>query len=393
MKTTKKALILYASYGDGHLQVTRALTEALSAEGVEVETADLFAEAHPFLNAAAKWFYIKSYAWFPSLYGWLYSSSKEMNHETPFSRALHSFGISRLQKILQNSRPDFVINTFPMLAMPVLRTRGIVIPTYTVITDFTLHNRWIHRDIDRFYVASEELRHELVGRGLETEQVRVTGIPVKKAFRQPASVARLCRKYGLDPRRRILLVMAGSYGVMRDLKELCSEISDDFAIQTVMVCGNNQKLQESMERVFRDHPHVKVLGFVEEVHELMAISSCLVTKPGGITLTEALCCHLPTLLYRPVPGQERDNAEFMMAKGAALVADYADQLVRQLRFLLHNPSALDRMRRAAAKLRNPRSAEDIVSDMLQHIQAPVQETLSAASDQAVESMPLFHTHS
>ncbi|ANE48894.1 hypothetical protein SY83_12700 [Paenibacillus swuensis] len=373
-----KVLILYASYGDGHLQASRALRDAFQRRDVQVHMLDLFAEAHPLLNKFTKFLYIKSFTVLPSVYGWIYNVTKRMKHDTAFAEILHSFGTKKLQQMIERYDPDLVINTFPMQGICKLNeTAGIRIPTYNVITDFDLHHRWVHPDIHKYYVATEDLKGQVEQLGVPASRIEVTGIPLKEAFNrtehsssslgkmQAAASPEVQQTFGLDTGKRTLLLMAGAHGVMQGLQHLCAQLdrlADD--VQVALVCGNNKFLCQQMRRAFANYPNIHVYGYVEEIHKLMSISTCIVTKPGGITLSESLSSALPILIYRPVPGQEQENASYLESKGAALISHKPKELCRQIKTLLQDPQILSEMREAIQALHKPNSSESIVSDII-----------------------------
>lgn len=379
----KKILILYASYGDGHIQVSRALQERLHEEGADAVLVDLFAEAYPILNAITKYVYIKSYSAFPKLYGWSYYSTREMGNDTLFSTWFHSWGMSKLKEILQRERPDGVINTFPMLAMPQLRKKSTdaAVPIFNVLTDFALHRRWIHPLIDRYYVATDDLKADLVAAGVPEHRVQATGIPLKASFRPVERSAALYEKYGLDPGKRTVLIMAGSYGVLQGLRDVCAALSALPRVQLVVVCGKNETLFSSMAETARELPNLRVFGFMKDMHELMSVADTMVTKPGGITLSESIQCELPVVLLRPVPGQERDNAEYLASKGAAFIARTDEEATLRIRALLEHSEQREAAVRSIASLKKTQAAETIVSDVLAHLAlSPSESAGSAAAD-------------
>jgi len=96
---------------------------------------------------------------------------------------------------------------------------------------------------------------------------------------------------------------------------------------------------------------VRLFGYVQQVHELMAVSDLLISKPGGLTTSEAVSLGLPMLLYRTLPGQEQDNAEYLVNAGAALQADDAPSLSAAVRMLADRPELLSRMKANAAAIR------------------------------------------
>lgn len=359
-------LILSAGYGDGHVQVSRALQKKFFDQGVQnVRITDLFHEAHPLFNAITRYLYIKSFTVAPSLYGWCYYRTQQMRHDTVLSKWFNSFGLGKLREIIKAAKPDIVINTFPMLVMPVFREiTGTIIPTFTVITDFVLHQRWIHSEIDKYYVATEDLKKKMVEMGVPPERIQVSGIPLRDAFEKPLNTVSVQQKYALDPSKKTVLVMAGAYGVLQNLKEVCRTLLSHDHLQILLVCGKNDKLKQEMDNCFARDSNVHVFGFVENVHELMGIASCIVTKAGGITLSEALHCNLPTLLFQPAPGQEKENADYLAEKGAAIITHRSDELAEQIQQLLSDEQRLFAMREIIGSLRQPDASGTVVYDVL-----------------------------
>jgi processive 1,2-diacylglycerol beta-glucosyltransferase len=381
-----KILVLYASYGDGHIQVSRALQERLEAADCDVVLVDLFAEAFPLINQFTKYIYIKSYTLFPRLYGWSYYSTREMRSDTLFSTWFHSWGMSKLKEVLQQEQPDGVVNTFPMLAMPELRKKtGVPLPIFNVITDYVLHWRWLHPLIDKYYVATDDLKNQMVEAGVDEDCIEATGIPLKRDFQPMERTAALYEKYGLDPEKRTVLIMAGSYGVLQGLKHVCESLASLAQVQLVVVCGKNESLYESMSEGMGDRPNIRVFGFMKEMHELMSLSDTMVTKPGGITLTESIQCGLPVVLFRPVPGQERDNAEYLASKGAAFIAYEEATLAAQITALLELEERRMEAVRNIEGLRKLHSAETIACDILVNLEAFHTDTVVTAERRRVSS--------
>lgn len=359
-------LILAASYGNGHIEVSKVLHHHFLKNGVNnVEIMDLFAEAHPLMNEFVKYVYLKSFTMAPSLYGWLYYKSKEMKHDRLFLKFLHSLGTQKLKERFQQRMPDVVINTFPFYAMSVMRLKdSIKIPNYTVITDFSLHQRWLHPEIDKYYVATEDLKLEMHKREIPLNKIFVSGIPVKDSFYQVHDEEKVYRRLHLNPHQKIILVMAGAYGVLTKVTEIVDIVSQLERYQIVLACGKNENLLEEMKKHFMKNAKVKVYGFIENIHELLGVSECIITKPGGITLSEAITVGVPAFLYQPVPGQEKDNAEYLMNKGAAVIFNDVNDIVEKMLPLLKEETSLLKMKTTMSSLNRGKSGERIVKDIL-----------------------------
>lgn len=368
-----KLLILYASYGEGHLQAARAIKGAWEELGNHrTVMVDLMAESHPWLNEMTRRFYLKSYTHMPSLYGWMYDFTRRMKHDSWFGGLLHSFGKDKIRRILTMEQPDIIMHTFPCFALgePGQR-KSPHPPSYAVITDFDLHRRWVHPSIDRYYVATEDLKKELTLLGIPGSAIQVSGIPLKRGFVATEASYPLYDLYKLRPDRPVVLIMTGAQGVMPDVSHICSLLLQDDSIQIALVCGRNLPMKEAIQLQFRDHPEasrLQVYGYVESIHELMALSDCLVTKPGGVTLSEGIAAGLPIFIYKPVPGQEKQNALYLASKGAAVLSQDPNQLAENILKLVHDPLRLTVSRLSMKQLQVSQSAaESIVLDMLSNL--------------------------
>jgi processive 1,2-diacylglycerol beta-glucosyltransferase len=294
---------------------------------------------------------------------------------------LHAFGRGTMNGIVRQEQPDAIIYTFPSYALPPASKQAARhIPSFAIITDFDLHQRWVHPRIDRYYVATEDLKTELVSLGISGSRVAATGIPLKQSFKPRAATAELYKRYGLSPALPAVLLMAGADGVTPSVLELGERLlARSGALQVALVCGRNESLRKAAALRFAGHPEasrIRVFGYVEPIHELMSLASCIVTKPGGITLSEAIAANLPIFTYRPAPGQELRNAVYLAERGAAVIASRPGQLVSAITRLLASPERLEQSRSALRLLQTAGAADAIADDILarfslaqEHVQA------------------------
>ncbi|MBB6637459.1 MGDG synthase family glycosyltransferase [Cohnella thailandensis] len=361
MKPESRIAIVYSKFGDGHLKVAQALKQSFESHGYRnVRLYDLLEETHPRLNAVSRRFYLKSASYAPRVYGFIYRATN-VKPSRLVSRLFHSVGMKRLREEWARERPDLVIHTFPLLAADELRYKlRHDIPTITVITDYVLHTRWVHRNTSMYFVGCESLKRSLSAAGVPASKIAVTGIPLREAFRQTRSREELCRQYKLEADRSRILMMAGAYGVQTSVKAIMDTVLANADSDVIVVCGKNAKLKRSLEAEYASSSRVTLIGYADHIHELMAMSDCLLTKAGGITLTEAMAMSLPTVVYRPLPGQERGNAEYLSAMGAVRVAYRIEELALQLRIALSKDGA-GRMKEAMRSLYRQESVSTIAS--------------------------------
>lgn len=372
MKLGPGILILTASYGDGHVQAARSLKLAFERQGIDqVHIMDLMKEAHPLINKITTTLYIKSMLTSQfgfDYYGWSYYITRNAQPDTGWGRYVNNLGRKKLKETIDQMRPRAIVSTFPFGAVPELcRQSGI--PLFTVVTDYTLHARWIHQGVYKYYVATEELKERLMSKGFSQDRVTASGIPIRKAFDETENLGAGQNPFlnRMDSQRKTILILAGSYGVLGNVDEMIHTLQRINRSQVAVVCGRNRKLEQKLRMKYEHEPHVHIYGFVENIHNLMAISSCIVTKAGGLTLSEALTLKVPIFIFKPFAGQEKENAAFLSGKGAALVSRNIGELVFQMERFLSEDAYGEHMRKQMALLQKKSAADFIVRDMLQCI--------------------------
>ncbi|WP_426980447.1 diglucosyl diacylglycerol synthase [Bacillus pseudomycoides] len=367
-----KVLILTAHYGNGHVQVAKTLAQTFRQKGIEdVIVCDLFGESHPVITDITKYLYLKSYTIGKELYRLFYYGVEKI-YDKKIASWYANFGRKRLKALLHAEKPDIVINTFPIIAVPELKKQtGFSIPVYNVLTDFCLHKIWIHREVDRYFVATDHVKKVMVEIGVPSEQIVETGIPIRKSFEGAINPEILYSKYQLSREKKILLIVAGAHGVLGNVKELCQSFMTVPNLQIAVVCGKNEALKQELLGLKEQKPEaLTVFGYVENIDELFRITSCMITKPGGITLSEAAALQVPVILYKPVPGQENENAMYFEKKGAALVIREDEDIFAKTKALLEDDMKLLQMKEAMKGIYRPEPACHIVDTILEenHVQ-------------------------
>lgn len=353
----EKVCILSGNYGDGHLQAAHAIQESARLHIPEVETllVDFMECVHPYLHSIGRNIFIEGVKNFPSIYGYIYRKTRTVNRFSLFIKSCNHVGIWRMIRFLQETQPSIVVSTFPLAACMISKIKELGLTNadaVTVITDHTDHSSWIHPYTDRYIVGSEFVRTSLNQLEVEDEKIRVTGIPVRPEFCKKYDRNELRNKFNLDQECPTILVMGGGFGIIGDeLSQLLSSKFSSQPLQIIVVCGHNEKLRQELERYQAASRHrLFVTGYVNYIHELMALSDFMITKPGGVTTAEAIAMELPMLLYKPLPGQEQDNAQFLVNSGVALYAETEADLQRYLIQVLENPEVLAQIKENSRQL-------------------------------------------
>ncbi|EIL84008.1 diglucosyl diacylglycerol synthase [Bacillus altitudinis] len=367
MNTNKKILILTANYGNGHMQVAKTLYDECKSQGFEhVIVSNLYQESNPIVSEVTQYLYLKSFSIGKQFYRLFYYGVDKIYNKRKFNIYL-KMGNKRLDELIQLHNPDIIIITFPMIVVPEYRNKtGKVIPTFNVMTDFCLHKIWVHENIDRYYVATDYVKQKLVEIGTHPSDVKVTGIPIRPQFEVDVPKSIIYKEYGLSSDKKVLLIMAGAHGVLKNVKELCEALLLDSEVQIVVVCGKNAALKQSLSELEQAHPNqLKALGYVEQIDELFRVTDCMITKPGGITLTEATAIGVPVILYKPVPGQEKENALFFEDYGAAIVINRHEDILESVTNLLQDEEKLESMKQNIKKLHLKQSSQTILEDIVE----------------------------
>ncbi|WP_075362990.1 MGDG synthase family glycosyltransferase [Desulfosporosinus metallidurans] len=367
-----RVLVFSATFGNGHLRAAEAVIEGIrikepSAEIIHLDFGDFLNKR---VNSMVKNVYLEMIKRTPKLWGRLYYKTSKAQPRSMMQRFLNQLGRNDFLKYIHVFEPDLIVCTYPTVSsiLAELRLEEILhVPLITVITDFTAHSHWVHPGVDRYMVACAEVKEILVSWGINAQRIHVTGIPISPRFEGDLDRQQIIYELGLDPELPIFLVMGGAYGGLKSTKRICKKLADSLVpVQSIIVCGKNVKLYHSLEEVSAraGNPIVR-LGYVHNVEELMAVSKLIITKAGGLTVSEALTKHLPLVIFKPIPGQEDGNAQFVQRIGAGHVAGSEEELELLLNHFLSHPEDIEKMRERAAAALPGRSTERAVEDMLQ----------------------------
>lgn len=369
MTASCRILILSATFGGGHWSAANALKEYYAAhysDEVEVHVIDFFEEFVPSLNVLARFAYQQSVQFFPVAYGTFFELSNKLP-TNPVVHELRIMGMARASSFIAQWRPDAVISTFPVAGGVVADIKaGRPLVSATVITDFGAHRTWLHPATDLYFVACDEVREDLIIRGIPWDRVAVSGIPIREGFSQDVGRTECLEGFGLADRYTVLLAPAG--GSASDAAALASDIADA-GIQVAAFSGRSERLRRRLDMAAQRRTLLKVFGFIEEMPRMMRAADVLVGKAGGLTVSEALAKRLPLLIFNPVPGQEVYNVDFLVNYGAGLWCRDEEDVVEKVRFLATHPERLDQMSENAGALGKPAAARAVCERVLASVRA------------------------
>lgn len=353
-------LILTASYGGGHVQASKAMAVGLKSLNpqVRIETLDYVRWLNSTIDYLTRMFYVKVTSKVPVIWHLLYDLT-DHPFFAKYSLA-RKLGFSRLYNYISIKKPKVIISThfFTTAVIGEMKRKCLIdIPLATVVTDNILHAFWLNPHVDLYLVANEQIRKQLIDKGIPAKSVKVTGIPIDLKFNFTEGKKNLRLKNNLSSDLPTILVMSGAYG-MGDIAGICGYLARYKAdLQIIVVAGRDEKLKKRIiDLTSGSKNRFTVLGFVNNVFEWMGLSDLLISKAGGLTTSEALASNLPMLIYRPIPGQEEGNANYLMEAGVARLANNMDQFREEFQFLLSNPNILNRMSEKCKLIKKPMAA-------------------------------------
>jgi processive 1,2-diacylglycerol beta-glucosyltransferase len=379
LMSAPRILVLSAAVGAGHLRAAQAVELALRQviPAATVRNVDVL----ELTNAAFRRVYGQAYLDLvnraPHVLGYFYDlldkpSLSGWKRGDRVRRAVQNLNLKKFVRFLLEEPWDLVINThfLPAEIIAILRKKGkLQVPQVTVTTDFETHRLWVNEPCDRYFTATEDGALYLRWWGVAPEvDILPTGIPIHPVFSEPKDPMACRARFGFDAERPVLLQLAGGFGVGPIEKLYRALLDVEVPCQFVVVTGRNEKVRQQLQAVpCPDRHRVQVMGFTDQIDELMGAADLVVSKPGGLTTSETLARGAAMVIVNPIPGQESRNSDFLLENGAAIKANNIATLGYKVTRLLKDPDRLATLKANARRLGRPRAAFDVVQRSLELI--------------------------
>jgi len=355
-----KILVVFATAGAGHKKAAEALYEGLCARaGHEAFLVDVLEHTNGFYRSLYSRLYTLLISRLPWLWGFFFRVS-DIPVLQPLIRVLRRLhnGVhaGRFQQYLIREQFDYVFSThfFPNEVAAYLKRRGRISSCIVcAVTDFDVHRIWLADGIDRYTVASDWTKRKMSALGVPEERVTVTGIPVARKFSQPKDIPALRARCGLSEDLLTVLLATGSFGI-GPIEEIIAQLA---GIQVLVVCGHNRSLFQRLSGQKKEL--VKVFGLVDNMDELMAAADVMITKPGGLSISEALVCGLPLIFFSAIPGQESHNVQVLAEYGVGLSGCSISEMAAALKHFGDDREAYQAAREQTRTLARPQAVQDI----------------------------------
>ncbi|HEX8175458.1 MAG TPA: glycosyltransferase [Pyrinomonadaceae bacterium] len=379
-----KILIISSDTGGGHRSAAAAIVAGVQkffhGQSYAVRVVRAIEESHAVTKkmvAIYNWILRNRQHWMKYLY-WAVNRFRPETRDFFLNRTL-----GYVKEQFERWCPHVVVSVHPLTQHGIARVLKELkladkIPLITVVTDpcYGFWKGWACDDVSLYLVASEEARQQLIDYGVEPERIKVSGMPVHPKFQFPgedaAQAAR--RALGLDPEKFTVFVNAGWVGggnIPHIFREL---VRGELDVQAIFLAGRNEELRAEAEEVAKNAPFpIKVIGYSEQVEQLMCAANVMISKLGGLTTFEAMACRLPVIADATTPPmpQEAGSANMLVRRGAGILLEQAQDIVPVIRRMMEDTKHYAAMRAATVGLAIPNSTRRIVEEITALIPAPV----------------------
>jgi len=369
----KKLLVLSAAIGAGHLKAAEALCQAFedfSGNGEAVHL-DFLKYCGPRFSRMIEESYYFITKYMSGVYRLLYEIADKPEAIAKRNQIL--LALRKYREFITEYKPDVILSThfFPASVVSHYYHKYPIV-NGVILTDYEAHPMWVYPNVHRFFVAHPGMVEELTHLGAPRERIRVSGIPIRPEFGQAFQEEEYRTEKGIPEGIPVLLVMSGgnAVGPLNEVLDALDRVTGDF--YTVVITGKNERVRQELEAKKGKYGFgLKILGYVEDMHKWMGLADLLISKAGGLTVSEVLAVGLPLLVVKPTPGQEEANVRYLEEHQAGLYVRNPEQLGSVLMELLGNPVKLSFLKKNALKLGKPNAARTIIEKMLEIQEKPL----------------------
>jgi 1,2-diacylglycerol 3-beta-galactosyltransferase len=378
---TKRVLLLISDTGGGHRSACNAIVAALDevdtgphGESLRIEHRIEDVASHcSFPLSQLGPAYSAALRFAPPIYGALYHATNGRRRFRSVIRFCEPLYRARLRDLFTSYRPDVIVSVHPLLNHAALRARAdagmLDVPVITVVTDLgRVHEGWLTPEVDAVVVPAREVYQRAKDRGVPVERIYHLGHPVHPKFEDVSDTkAQLRVQLGLPAEKTIALLMAGGEGGGKLLPTTLALAKSKLPLHLVVVTGRNKALRKKLNELARSLPTpMTVLGYCENVPELMRAADLLVTKAGPGTIAEASLAEVPVVVYDFIPGQEYGNLKYVENNGIGVVALTTSDVVRSTRRIVANLERLQSMRDRQASVA-PRGSSRRIAELIANV--------------------------
>ena len=363
-------LILSCNTGAGHNSCAKAISQVYETRGHNCQITDALSFVSENLSAFIAWGHSTTYRHAPKLFQKGYDFSERHPNTVQGKVSINTVlatGAGKLREHILQGQFDTVICTHVFSALMLTdmqKKHPIELKTGFVSTDFTYYPGVDAIRMDRYFVPAAALRPLYLDGGIPEEKIVISGIPVAQQHYQRTQKAAAKAQLGIQPEQKHLLMMCGSMGcgpIKETARLLVQQIGEDTVLS--IVCGTNKRLHHALAELYGSHSRVRIYGFVKEMSLMMDSADLYLTKPGGLSVSEAAIRDLPMVFINAVAGCEEHNRRYFEELGAAKSSDDPEILAAMCADLLTHPAELEKMKRVLSAEEKINAAEKIYQEL------------------------------
>jgi processive 1,2-diacylglycerol beta-glucosyltransferase len=365
-----KILVLTLSFGSGHVRAAEAVENELSSQehASNVLVVDALEECRWLFRASYEWPYWLMLRYAPGL--WDRFSTARVNQKHAATAPAWSFrmGCPKVFSTIETFNPELIVAAEVAAGemAAIARRQGLTrAPILSVITDYESEPIWVQPEVASFTVPDEHVRAEMISWGAPADRISICGIPVDPTFDVLHNPKATRLRHGISDNVPMVLLMGGGMGPTRMDQVIARLGESNTPMHIVAVAGKDRRALRRLERLKVKAPvSLRVVGWTDEVAALMQAARILVTKPGGLTISEAALCSLPVVFFDPIPGAEFVNAKRMVDAGAAVVTQGPLETARAINSLLKDEKSTEAMALRSQTMARPNARREIASRAL-----------------------------
>jgi len=360
-----RIMVLTLSFGSGHVRAAKTIADELLRlePKAQVCVVDALATCRFLFYAGYVWTYWAMVRYAPTLWDRLFSRRLKHEHRRTAPEWAFQFGCPDVFRAIRDFEPDTIVATEVAaceIAAIAIRRGSTKARIVNVITDYEAEPVWVQPEVDTYAVADTYVADQLTAWSAPLDTIHVCGIPAAPSFCVPQDKYSIRTKHKLNDTLPVVLIMGGGMGPTHMDRVARTLLESGEPIQVIAITGHDKRMRHRLNRL-QSSPStsLRVLGWTDDVPALMQLASVLITKPGGLTTSEAAASGLPLVMFDAIPGPEGRNAQRIAEAGAGILRHSAHQAGRTAVQLLHNEEARLRMSASAKKLAHPHAAATI----------------------------------
>lgn len=360
----KKVLVLSCGTGGGHNSAALAIVEKLNKEGILAEFKEYLEIINPKLSTGINKLYIKSTIGNGKIFKKVYRLGELYDDRIKIKSpvyALNQLSKKKLYNYIIENNYEYIVTThlFAAQALTAIKKEK-AIHFIAIATDYRCIPFWKETNPDYFVIPHQDLKDDFISKGIKEDKLKSIGIPVSENFNADFNKEKIIAELNLKNNQKYILVMSGSMG-FGNILELTDKLekSIDDNTNIIVACGNNQKLLQELNNRYHLNEKVIAIGFTNKIYQYMKISEVLLTKPGGLTTTEAATINIPIIHTMPIPGCENYNANFFADRKMSIKCNHIEEIILNINQILNNKTLKEEMIKNQANNINKNACKEI----------------------------------